>query len=749
MKRTFQELKTSNQALQQEVDTLQHAMQQDSAAHISPSTYQAALQLLEKVINELTAQTDLFSLLEQKTNQTMASQKQFNAIFEHAPVGFVILSTDFQIVNANQLARNLLYLPHYTHIKDDEPIKVHAYLAKGVARFIDWLRAASTDSISVELHHPKRQGQVQIYQANFELDGQYYHLLSMVSVAKEHQLTQSLSLFKMVVENLQEAIMITDEHHHIIHVNPAFTAITGYSLDDVFMKNPNILSSGKQSLQFYQDMYAELKEKGQWQGVLYNRTKAGVEFPEELHITSVYSDKAQDKTIKYYIAIFENISEQLAKEKHMQTLAETDVLTGLLNRQGFNQVYHKTFAAAQRDGENLAVLYIDLDKFKYVNDQYGHDYGDELLKSIAKRLQHNIKAKDVAARIGGDEFVVLIQGDNLGKLLKHFGAKLLKLLSAPYRLFEITYTCTASIGIAIYPDDGITESELLKAADAAMYQAKTSGRNKYAFLNKKLLQQQASVSAYLEAILEGIHKDQFQLYYQAQHDMRTGAITGFESLVRWQFAPNDIRTPATFLPQIENEILMLIMGKKLLNQVFSQVNTWQNSGFNWPVSINLSANQLKDDDTYQQIAMLCQQFPNTVPLIHLEVTETTIFEKDEMIFENLERCKRLGLKLVLDDFGTGYSSIYSLKKFQFEVIKIDKSFIDDILHQDAANLVILNGIISLIQALNLAVICEGVENEIQVSYLLNKQCTVAQGFFYNKPMHRNKVFSYILPFLAK
>ncbi|GAA6171271.1 hypothetical protein NBRC116592_09410 [Colwellia sp. KU-HH00111] len=712
-------------------------------SHAKKNIFHENIQLL---VEELLDSQSKLASINNVIEKTLLSREQFTVLFEKAPVGFIVLDEQYHIVEANTVARSQLNLAHDQQSPNYNHLKIVSFIVKGVADFIDWISADSTEGLIVELHDANKKGQVKLNQTSLIISKKRFHFISMISIAKEYYLNESLRLFKMVFEFSSQGIMIADVNKNIIEVNPAFSKITGYLLEDIKGCKPEVLAADSESEEYYQTIYADLVYNNSWKGIVYNCNKNGQVYPEELEMVAVYGADNTNMPI-HYIGIFENISERVEKENKLKELAEMDILTGLYNRQGFNQKFENKFQVAQRNGDNFSILFIDLDNFKYLNDRYGHNYGDELLKLMALRITNNLKKTDVVARLGGDEFIIILSGNVLKASLNNLAHKLSVLLSKPYNIFDIEYVCSASIGIATYPDDAIEPIALLKSADAAMYQAKFLGRNRYQFFNEELFNQHTICQKTITDVDDGIPQHQFLLHYQAQHDMNTGDLVGFEALVRWHYSEGEIRYPKEFLPYIEKEQQMIKLGRLLINQAFINVNTWCKSGFKWPVSINLSADQLRLAETYELISTLCDKYPKVRSLIHIEVTETAIFENDPLIEKNINQLKQLGLHLVLDDFGTGYSSIYSLKKFQFDVIKIDKGFVDDILSGDNNNLVILNGIIRLIQELNIAIICEGVETHQQVDYLVNKDCKIAQGFFYHKPMHKNQMLKYIAPYL--
>lgn len=698
--------------------------------------------LIKKTTNDKRNIEELTKAVE----DTRFSRQQFSLLFEKAPIGFVILNPELRILEANTIARGLINLsPKNVKNQYSNPLII-SHIVKGVASFIDWIHTDSADSIHIEFHDANKKGQVKVWQASYTIALQKYYIISIIPIAQEYALNKSLQLFKMVFDFSPQAIVIADINNKIIEVNPSFTKITGYEFDDVMGKDFRILSCGDKASDYFESIYLDLKDEGYWKGVAYNKNKKGGMYPSEIQLVAAYDDETSS-CVTHYVGMFDDISERVEKEEALKVLSEVDSLTGIYNRQGFNQQLEFVFTEFQREGNSFSILFFDLDKFKYVNDHFGHDYGDQLLKILAMRLKHNLKKGDIIARLGGDEFVVILPNLSAPAFLEIIANKLIKILSEPYQLFDVEHSTTASIGIASYPNDAIDKETLLKAADSAMYQAKSIGRGCFQFFNESLLKEYSAHQKAREEINFGIIKNQFQLHFQAQHDMATGDLVGFEALARWYYSDEEIRMPVDFLPIIENEQEMIKLGRQLINQAFVTVNTWSRIGFRWPVSINLSVIQLKKSETYELIERLCETYPRAAGLIQIEITEVTVFENDPLIEENLNRFKRLGLDLILDDFGTGYSSIYSLKKFPFDCIKIDKSFIDDISNEAGNKLVILNGIISLIQELGIDFICEGVETQQQVDYLVAKGCRVAQGYFYNKPMSKIEIHRYVEAFI--
>lgn len=729
-----------------DAESLAQQLLEASKQLLTGSDYLDFSENIKALSSKISHYKNKINTLNKAVEETQFSREQFSLLFEKAPIGFMVLNSELRVLDANTIARELINLPINDLTNQYSNPLIVSHIIKGVANFIDWINTDSIAPIVIEFHDINKKGQVKVWQSSYTIALKKYYILSIIPIAKEYALNRSLQLFKMAFKYSPQAIAIADTDSRIIDVNPAFTKITGFTLDEVQKKDPRFLSTGDEANELYKEIILQLKDEGYWQGVTYNKTKDGKVYPSEIQIVAADNGESLSE-VSHYIGIFDNISDRVEKEKTLKALSETDPLTGLYNRQGFNQQLDSVFQEAQRDGEEFSILFFDLDKFKYVNDRYGHDYGDELLKLMAKRLSHNLKKSDIVCRLGGDEFVVILPSVAIAASLELVGHKLVKVLSEPYKLIDIEHTTTASIGIASYPGDAIDIKSLLKAADSAMYHAKSLGRGGFQFFNVSAHKEYNLHQETREQINLGITNNQFQLHYQAQHNMKTGELTGFEALVRWHYTDQIVRSPIEFLPLIENDQAMIKLGRQLINQAFVTVNTWARSGFRWPVSINLAVIQLKEPETYDLFERLCQSYPDAANLIQIEITEITVFENDPLIEKNLGRLKKLGLELILDDFGTGYSSIYSLKKFHFDCIKIDKSFIDDILKDDNSTLVILNGMIKLIQELGIQFICEGVETQEQVDYLLELGAEIAQGYFYNKPMTKIETHKYVEPFI--
>ncbi|MDV7104836.1 EAL domain-containing protein [Vibrio sp. TH_r3] len=559
-----------------------------------------------------------------------------------------------------------------------------------------------------------------------------------------YSLDKDFNLYKMVFKHSIQAIYISDIDNRILSVNPSFINIFGVDQINIIGTNDSIIYDAD-SFSEHQNMLKLIQEERddvvtRLRCIKYNEDHSKTYLYCNVSIINIQdtnSDEAQ------YLHILENVTQQVAIEQSLEKAAFVDSLTGLDNRASFNRHFSNMFSDAQRVGEKVVLFYIDLDRFKYLNDELGHEYGDLLLKHVAERLKHCFKQCDVVARIGGDEFVVMLQSDECIESLERIAVRAIKDLSKPYILDKTHYTCTCSVGVALYPDDALTQDQLLIAADSAMYDAKRNGRNNYAFFNPSEQKSQSTKQQVVKEIQLALDERQILPYYQPIHDMNSGEVVSFEALAR--FVDNDgvVHSPDYFLPSIEDDVLLIELGISLLNDVVIQLNILANFGVFIPISINLSSYQLRSDAVIRKFEMVASKYRNLINLIKIEVTETLIFENNQNVIVNIERLSECGFSLMLDDFGTGYSSIYSLKKFKFSTVKIDKTFIDDINSGNKQDQSLLNTIIAMIQNLGMEVICEGVQTEAQKQYLVDRGCRYGQGHYYAEAMQRTKLLDYL------
>jgi len=544
---------------------------------------------------------------------------------------------------------------------------------------------------------------------------------------KELRLEQAAVFF----ENSSEGIVITDEKGTILSVNPAFSKITGYTLEECIGKNPSILNSGKQDERFYQNMWDSLIHNGYWQGEIYNKRKNGEVYPEWLSISKTENPKYKEAS---YIAIFSDISAIKANDERLHFYANHDVLTGLANRVNLQNELELTIKDAKRKSKKFALFFIDLDKFKEVNDTYGHTLGDEMLITVAKRIQNSIKSRDFLSRIGGDEFVLIAKELNGSADIVALAQKLKRILDEAIVLDQNVFFMTLSIGIAIYPDHGTNSELLTKHADAAMYAVKESGRDGYMIYDEKMTQKVSHKLNIQNELKTSIDEGRFEMYYQAVVDMQNGKYIGAEALVRWNHPVKGVLTPYEFIDFIEDSPMSVRFGLLVLEKVMQDIKRMQKVvPKDFKVAINISSSHFFKQNFERTLLRICQNAVVDPHNIELELLETHIMQDKQSASQKIETLKSHGFKVAIDDFGTGYSSLSYLKNFNADKLKIDKSFIRDFL-EDNNDKDIVEAVIKLSKVFKLKVQAEGVESLEHHELLQKMGCDTAQGYYYNKPL---------------
>jgi diguanylate cyclase (GGDEF)-like protein/PAS domain S-box-containing protein len=554
-------------------------------------------------------------------------------------------------------------------------------------------------------------------------------LQKSVTEVKENQ--EQLKLSAQVFVNSMEAIVITDINNNIIQVNKAFTEITGYSSEDAVGKNPRILKSGQHNQDFYRAMWETLLKTGNWQGEVMDRRKSGEIYPKWLSITVVRDEKGD---ISNYIALFSDITERKASYERIQHLAHFDALTNLPNRALLNDHLDLAIAVAKRTQTQLAIVFLDLDRFKIVNDSLGHHAGDLLLQIVSERLKTCVRETDTVARLGGDEFVLLLNSISEPNDAAHVAQKVVEAISIPFVLDGHEVNIGTSIGIGIYPDNGLDRPTLIKNADAAMYHAKESGRNNFQFFSSVMNDKAFERLALENDMRRALKREEFFLHYQPQIDILTGKIIGVEALIRWQHPERGLVPPNNFIHLAEKCGLIVPIGEWVLRTACAQNIAWQKEGLA-PIltAVNISAQQFQQKNFKESLMQILGNTGLAPHFLDLEITESAIMENAESMLEKLHSLKEIGLHLSIDDFGTGYSSLSYLKHFPIDKLKIDRSFVQDIT-DDSNSYAIIETIINMGHNLKLKVIAEGVETAEQLATLQELQCDEIQGFYFSRPI---------------
>ena len=496
-------------------------------------------------------------------------------------------------------------------------------------------------------------------------------------------------------------------------------------------QTPRLLKSGQHSSSFYAELWATVCSGMIWRGELNERRKDGSLFTVHQTITPL---RGPDGAIAHFVAIHEDITQRKAAEAQFEYIAEHDVLTGLDNRLVFQRSLSEAVVRAKRNGTMLAVMFLDLDRFKIINDSLGHAVGDQLLKSVASRIRSAVRASDVVARLGGDEFAI-VQTDLIqtsGSVI--LATKLLELIAEPIMLGKQEVQTSASLGITIYPSDQSEPEQLLTNADLAMYRAKNEGRNRYELYSPKMNEEVKSRLRLERDIQHGLERHEFTLHYQPEIDQTTRKIIGVEALLRWRHPVRGLVSPTEFISIAEDCGLIIPLGQWALEQACIQNRDWQRAGFApFPVSVNISPIQFQRDNIVANVRQALEDSGLDGKWLELEITEGLLMNSEHKAIAILNQLRELGAQLSIDDFGTGYSSLNYLKRFPVNKLKIDRSFVRD-LESDPNDPAIIQAIISMGHSLGLRVLAEGVETENQVAILDRKGCDEYQGYFFHCPM---------------
>ncbi len=552
----------------------------------------------------------------------------------------------------------------------------------------------------------------------------------MLDLQEREFARQRLELAAQVFEQAEEGLMITDHNGLILDVNQSFSKTTGYSWEEVVGQSPKLLHSGYHDADFYRVMWTQIRDEGYWRGEVWNRRKDGDVYPEYLTISAV---KGQDGGVTHYIGLFNDISANIEVQEQLQFLTTRDVLTGLPNRALLSDRVAHAIARAERHRYKLALCFVDLDNFKIVNDTFGHEAGDKLLKLVTRRFLKVLREEDTIARIGGDEFVVVLENTSIRQMAKTSN-RLCESLRRPFEIAGQELYVTASIGISLYPDDGTNIQELMKNAETAMYRAKQQGKNTHQFYMEDMNIRAEERIALESGLRRAIENDEMYLVYQPQIDIRSQEVTGAEALVRWRHHDLGEQAPNHFIRLAEEIGLIDSIGDWVLQQVCGRIRSWQEAGIEpLSVAVNLSARQFRRADIASRVRKLLHKNGVQPALLRLELTESALVEDIDHACRTLDDLRALGIKIAIDDFGTGYSSLSYLRRFPIDELKIDKEFIADIT-TDPGDRAIASTIIALAHGLDMRVVAEGVEHLEQLLWLADEGCDLAQGYYFSHPL---------------
>lgn len=557
-------------------------------------------------------------------------------------------------------------------------------------------------------------------------------LIFAEDITRQREIEERLRLDASVFTHAREGIYITDAAGNILEVNEAFTRITGYTREEVIGRNPRLLQSGLQSKEFYEKLWRSLDQAGQWSGEIWNRAKNGDIFAAMLSITAVRDNTGN---IAQYVALFSDITLLKERERQLEHIAHYDVVTGLPNRALLADRLRQAMAQAHRRKQLLAVAYLDLDGFKEINDNHGHAAGDQLLSALATRMKAALREGDTLARLGGDEFVAVLLDLNKPKDSTAIINRLLEAAAEETLIGKAVLRVSASIGVAFYPQSQeVDADQLLRQADQAMYQAKLAGRNNAHIFDPSQDLTVRGRYENVEHIRRALARREFVLYYQPKVNMHTGKVIGAEALLRWQHPERGLLPPGMFLPAIEDHPLFIDIGEWVIDSALAQIEALQAAGLQIPVSVNVGALQLQQSDFVERLSALLAAHPGVSPSsLEIEVLETSALQDVVQASRVLQACHELGVSIALDDFGSGYSSLTYLKHLPANTLKIDRSFVSEML-DDPENLAILEGVLGLASAFRRVAIAEGVETAEHGLLLLRLGCELGQGYGIAHPM---------------
>ena len=689
---------------------------------------------LRRINRSLTENIILHLEASMREETVRVSEERYRLLLNHSPVGIFHYDTDFVVTYCNERFADILHN------------SVAGVLGSDIKSFKDQsILPAMTKALKGEMVHYEGQYCAAISAPCIWIDmscaasrdgtGRIVGGIAIVrDISLRKQTEERLRISEIAFES-QSGMIVTTNNGVILRINQAFSKLTGYSAHELLGQTPRILSSGRHDKQFFQSMWNTLKEKGFWQGELWNRRRDGMIVAEWLTISAV---TAPDGGVTHYVGTYSDITENKDAVAEIHRLAYYDPLTHLPNRRLLQDRLGQELAVAARSQLHGAILFLDLDNFKMLNDTRGHDAGDQLLIEVARRLRSSVREGDIVGRLGGDEFVVLLENlspeaEVAAMLTKQVGEKILQSIACPYILEGFEFHCTASIGIRLYREKGTVE-ELLRHADLAMYQAKTAGRNKLRFFDPTM---QAMVTARADMekdLRRALEQNQFELYFQSQV-YRNRQNVGAEVLIRWQHPERGLILPLNFIPLAEKNSMILPIGQWVLESACAQLKIWKGATHTQylQLAVNVSAQQFRHPDFVEQVKKALSTNTINPELLKLELTESLVLDNISDTIEKMHALRKIGVRFSLDDFGTGYSSFSYLTQLPLDQLKIDRSFVHNI-GVKAADAIIVQTIIGMANNLGIEVIAEGVETEEQHSFLEQHGCPSFQGYLFSKPM---------------
>lgn len=663
-------------------------------------------------------------------------QAMFNGLAANSVAGIYMLDASMSFIYANE---QLAKMTGYTQAQLSDHCPLERLIPKD-----EWpaVRTRIEERFAGRVHTARYDQRIvgadgmsfeaEIFGSAMRYQGEPAIIGMMIDITARKRSESSMRRAALVYAHTSEAMVVTDAQGVVQDINPAFTAITGYETHEALGRRLNLLSSGRHDRNFYQEMWATLHQQGKWSGDIVNRRKNGEEYIERLTITTSYNE---DGSVNSHIGLFTDVTKLRQREATIWRQAHYDHLTQLPNRQMFQETLLRSIEEARRTQKIFALVFLDLDFFKEVNDTFGHDEGDELLRQVATRLQSCVRSSDLVARLGGDEFILLLHDIRQPSDVVPVCEKVLQLVAQPYVLGNNNAQISVSAGVTFYPQDGITGVDLLRHADLAMYAAKDKGRNQYCTFDPNMEEEAQSRRMLLRDLQKGIEKQEFVLHYQPIVHMRSGRIAKAEALVRWEQPVRGLVSPGDFIALAEESGLIVPLGDWIVSQAVQQVQAWRQIFVpDFVLSVNVSPVQLHSPEPNQERWLHAMRHHDVAgDALVLEITERVLLEADAASDSKIQQLQTAGLQLALDDFGTGYSSLSYLKRFDIDYIKIDRSFVCN-LHRDSEDVVLCQAIIVMAHQLGIQVVAEGVETLEQHQILLEAGCDFGQGYWYCRPV---------------
>jgi diguanylate cyclase (GGDEF)-like protein/PAS domain S-box-containing protein len=561
-----------------------------------------------------------------------------------------------------------------------------------------------------------------------------------IDITDKKSYEKQLLLFRKILENNSEGAVITDINGDVQWINNAFTEITGYSLKDILGKKTNVLKSRVHDQEFYKEMWSKLLSKGKWSGEIWNKNKQGDTYCEWLTISDIKNEYAETT---HYVGIFKDLSEKKSIDIRMSELQKKDLLTGLYNRNYFLKILDRCIHEYIKTKEDFAIIAIDIEAFKEINDSLGHLVGDKLLIEISKRISSFISNKCFVSRFDGDEFMVLYNSVT-EKDIKYFTEKLLEKINLPYKIEKTVIYLNVKIGVSKFPENAMNGESLIRYANIAMYKAKSEVKESVCFYSKEMSEEIEKKFYLANYLVEAIDNEELAVHYQPIFDIKEQSIVGAEALLRWNSTILGNVPPDKFIPLAEKTGLILPIGQWVLNDVCRQINKWKHNGYNLiPIAINISVKQLQQPEFAQMVLNIIKENNINSKDIELEITESVSSGDITIIAKNLKELKLNGIKISMDDFGTGFSSLGQLDLFELDKLKIDKIFIDELVNVSRKQSLV-KSIIAMAGSLDLLVVAEGIETEDQLNYLKKINCQLGQGYLFSKPLPVEKIEKFLV-----